>query len=198
MKKEFKIISDLILKNSRVLDVGCGDGELMSFLYKNITKDVRGIEISKQNVQKCISKGLTAIEGDAEKDLFQFPDSSFDIVILSQTLQAFLNPEKVLNELLRVGKKAIVTIPNFGHWKVRLNLLFKGTMPVTKSLPHQWHNTPNLHMCTIKDFSDFCDNKKIKFIKSLALDGEKLLNISRTNLGKRNLFSEIGIFLIEK
>tara|TARA_Y100000741_G_scaffold335902_1_gene294155 strand:+ start:109 stop:705 length:597 start_codon:yes stop_codon:yes gene_type:complete len=198
MKKEFKIISDLILKDSRVLDVGCGDGELMSFLYKNITKDVRGIEISKQNVQKCISKGLTAIEGDAEKDLIQFPDSSFDIVILSQTLQAFLNPEKVLNELLRVGKKAIVTIPNFGHWKVRLNLLFKGTMPVTKSLPHQWHNTPNLHMCTIKDFSDFCDNKKIKFIKSLALDGEKLLNISRTNLGKRNLFSEIGIFLIEK
>ncbi len=198
MKKEFKIISDLILKNSRVLDVGCGDGELMSFLYKNITKDVRGIEISKQNVQKCISKGLTAIEGDAEKDLIQFPDSSFDIVILSQTLQAFLNPDKVLNELLRVGKKAIVTIPNFGHWKVRLNLLFKGTMPVTKSLPHQWHNTPNLHMCTIKDFSDFCDNKKIKFIKSLALNGEKLLNISKNNLGKRNLFSEIGIFLIEK
>ena len=198
MKKEFKIISDLILKNSRVLDVGCGDGELMSFLYKNITKDIRGIEISKQNVQKCISKGLTVIEGDAEKDLFQFPDSSFDIVILGQTLQAFLNPEKVLNELLRVGKKAIVTIPNFGHWKVRLNLLFKGTMPVTKSLPNQWHNTPNLHMCTIKDFSNFCDNKKIKFIRSLALNGEKLLNISKANLGKRNLFSEIGIFLIEK
>ena len=198
MKKEFKIISDLILKNSRVLDVGCGDGELMSFLYKNITKDVRGIEISKQNVQKCISKGLIVIEGDAEKDLIQFPDSSFDIVILGQTLQAFLNPEKVLNELLRVGKKAIVTIPNFGHWRVRLNLLFKGTMPVTKSLPHQWHNTPNLHMCTIKDFSNFCDNKKIKFIKSLALNGEKLLNISKSNLGKRNLFSEIGIFLIEK
>ena len=198
MKKEFKIISDLILKNSRVLDVGCGDGELMSFLYKNITKDVRGIEISKQNVQKCISKGLIVIEGDAEKDLIQFPNSSFDIVILSQTLQAFLNPEKVLNELLRVGKKAIVTIPNFGHWRVRLNLLFKGTMPVTKSLPHQWYNTPNLHMCTIKDFSNFCDNKKIKFIKSLALNGEKLLNISKANLGKRNLFSEIGIFLIEK
>ena len=198
MKKEFKIISDLILKNSRVLDVGCGVGELMSFFYKNITKDVRGIEISKQNVQKCISKGLIVIEGDAEKDLIQFPDSSFDIVIFGQTLQAFLNPEKVLNELLRVGKKAIVTIPNFGHWKVRLNLLFKGTMPVTKSLPHQLHNTPNLHMCTIKDFSNFCDNKKIKFIKSLALNGEKLLNISKANLGKRNLFSEIGIFLIEK
>ncbi len=198
MKKEFKIISDLILKNSRVLDVGCGDGELMSFLYKNITKDIRGIEISKQNVQKCISKGLTVIEGDAEKDLFQFPNSSFDVVILGQTLQAFLNPEKVLDELLRIGKKAIVTIPNFGHWKVRLNLLLKGTMPVTKSLPHQWYNTPNLHMCTIKDFSDFCVEKKIKFIKSLALNGEKVSNISKANLEKRNIFSEIGIFLIEK
>ncbi len=198
MKKEFKIISDLILKDSRVLDVGCGDGELMRFIYKNITRDVRGIEISKINVQKCISKGLTVIEGNAEKDLFQFPNSSFDFVILSQTLQAFLNPEKVLDELLRVGKKGIVTIPNFGHWKVRLNLLFKGTMPVTKSLPNQWHNTPNLHMCTIKDFFDFCDNKNIKFIKSLALNEEKLLNISKANLGKRNLFSEIGIFLIEK
>ncbi len=198
MKKEFKIISDLILKDSRVLDVGCGDGELMRFIYKNITRDVRGIEISKINVQKCISKGLTVIEGNAEKDLFQFPNSSFDFVILSQTLQAFLNPEKVLDELLRVGKKGIVTIPNFGHWKVRLNLLFKGTMPVTKSLPNQWHNTPNLHMCTIKDFFDFCDSKNIKFIKSLALNQEKLLNISKANLGKRNLFSEIGIFLIEK
>ena len=198
MKKEFKIISDLILKDSRVLDVGCGDGELMSFLYKNITKDVRGIEISKQNVQKCISKGLTVIEGDAEKDLFQFPNSSFDIVILGQTLQAFLNPEKVLNELLRVGKKAIVTIPNFGHWKVRLNLLIKGTMPVTKSLPYQWHNTPNLHMCTIKDFVNFCNQKKINLFKSLALSNRKVSDINKNNLNIKNLLSELGIFLIEK
>ena len=198
MKKEYKIIANLIKENSRVLDVGCGDGELMDFIFKNITKDVRGIEISKLNVQKCISKGLTVIEGDAENDLYQFPDSSFDFVILSQTLQAFLNPEKVLDELLRVGKKGIVTIPNFGHWKVRLDLLFKGTMPITKSLPHKWHNTPNLHMCTIKDFFNFCDDKKIKFIKSLALSQEKLLSISKINLNTRNLFSEIGIFLIKK
>lgn len=197
MKKEFKIISDLIEKNSRVLDVGCGDGELMSFILNNISNDIRGIEISKSNVQKCVSKGLTVIEGDAEKDLFQFPNSSFDYVILSQTLQAFLNPEKVLDELLRVGKKAIVTIPNFGHWKVRLNLLFKGTMPITESLPHEWYNTPNLHMCSIKDFFNFCDNKNIKFIKSLALNQEKLQSITKNNLGSRNLFSEIGIFLIE-
>ena len=198
MKKEFRIIADLIEKNSRVLDVGSGDGELMSFILNNISEDVRGIEISKTNVQKCISKGLTVIEGDAEKDLFQFPESSFDFVVLSQTLQAFLNPEKVLDELLRVGKKAIVTIPNFGHWRVRLNLLFKGTMPITKTLPHKWYNTPNLHMCTIKDFYNFCDNKEINFINSLALSQEKVLNISKSNLGFRNFFSDLGIFLIEK
>ena len=198
MKKEFKIIADLIEKNSRVLDVGCGDGELMSFILNNISNDIRGIEISKGNVQKCISKGLTVIEGDAEKDLFQFPDSSYDFVVLSQTLQAFLNPEKVLDELLRVGRKAIVTIPNFGHWRVRLNLLLKGTMPITKTLPHKWHNTPNLHMCTIKDFSNFCEDKKINFIKSLALNKERVLNISKSNLEIRNFFSDLGIFLIQK
>ncbi len=198
MKKEFRIIADLVEQNSRVLDVGCGDGELMSFILNNISNDIRGIEISKTNVQRCISKGLTVIEGDAEKDLFQFPESSFDFVILSQTLQAFLNPEKVLDELLRVGKKAIVTIPNFGHWKVRLNLFFQGTMPITETLPHKWYNTPNLHMCTIKDFSNFCTDKKIKFIKSLALSQEKVLNISKRNLGMRNFFSDLGIFLIEK
>tara|TARA_B100000073_G_scaffold67732_1_gene50099 strand:+ start:196 stop:792 length:597 start_codon:yes stop_codon:yes gene_type:complete len=198
MKKEFRIIADLVEKNSRVLDVGCGDGELISFILNEISKDIRGIEISKTNVQKCISKGLTVIEGDAEKDLFQFPNSSFDFVILSQTLQAFLNPEKVLDELLRVGKKAIVTIPNFGHWRVRLNLLFKGTMPITETLPHKWYNTPNLHMCTIKDFYNFCDNKNINFIKSLALNNERVLNITRNNLGVRNFYSDLGIFLIEK
>ena len=198
MKKEFRIIADLVEQNSRVLDVGCGDGELMSFILNNISNDIRGIEISKTNVQKCISKGLTVIEGDAEKDLFQFPDSSFEFVVLSQTLQAFLNPEKVLDELLRVGKKAIVTIPNFGHWKVRLNLLFKGTMPITETLPHKWYNTPNLHMCTIKDFYNFCDIKKIKFIRSLALNKERVLSISRNNLDIRNFFSDLGIFLIEK
>ena len=116
MKLEFKIIANLIEKNTRVLDVGCGDGTLMEFLKDNNKIDIRGIEISKSNVQKCIGKGLTVIEGDAEKDLSQFPDRSFDFVILSQTLQAFLNPEKVISELLRVGKKAIVTIPNFGYW----------------------------------------------------------------------------------
>ena len=131
MKSEYKIITDLIEENTRVLDVGCNDGTLMEFLKKNKDVDIRGIEISKEKVQICVSKGLTVIEGNAEFDLKQFPNDSFDYVILGQTLQAFINPEIVIKELLRVGKKAIVTIPNFGHWKVRLNLLIKGTMPVT-------------------------------------------------------------------
>jgi methionine biosynthesis protein MetW len=197
MKQEFKIISDLIEKNTRVLDVGCGDGILMEYLKHNKEIDIRGIEISKDNVQKCLSKGLTVIEGDAEKDLLQFPDSSFDFVILSQTLQAFLNPEIVIKELLRVGKKAIVTIPNFGFWKVRLHLLIKGTMPITKNLPDEWYNTPNLHMCTIKDFYNFCENRKIKLDKSSALHNEKISSINKLNLNIKNLSAELGIFLIE-
>ena len=184
MKKEFNIIAKLLKKNSKVLDVGCGDGELMKYINENITKDIRGLEISKNNVQKCIEKGLTVIEGDAEKDLKQFPKASFDYVILSQTLQAFLYPENVIDELLRVGKKAIVTIPNFGYWKVRVHLLMKGTMPITKNLPNEWYNTPNLHMCTIKDFVNFCNNKNIK--------------INSSNLNYKNLFSQLGIFVIEK
>ncbi|MDC1196895.1 methionine biosynthesis protein MetW [Pelagibacteraceae bacterium] len=197
MKQEFKIISDLIEKNTRVLDVGCGDGILMEHLKYNKEIDIRGIEISKDNVQKCLSKGLAVIEGDAEKDLLQFPDSSFDFVILSQTLQAFLNPEIVIKELLRVGKKAIVTIPNFGFWKVRLHLLIKGTMPITKNLPDEWYNTPNLHMCTINDFYNFCENRRIKLDNSLALHNEKISSINKLNLNIKNLSAELGIFLIK-
>jgi methionine biosynthesis protein MetW len=198
MKQEFKIISNLIEKNTRVLDVGCGDGILMEFLKKNKEIDIRGIEILKSNAQKCVGKGLSVIEGNAEKDLTQFPDASFDFVILSQTLQAFLDPETVIKELLRIGKKAIVTIPNFGFWKVRLHLLIKGTMPITKNLPDEWYNTPNLHMCTIKDFYNFCYDRKIKLDKALALHNEKISSINEANLNVKNLSAELGIFLIEK
>ena len=194
MKKEFNIIAKLVEKNAKVLDVGCGDGELMKYINENITNDIRGLEISKSNVQKCIEKGLTVIEGDAEKDLKQFPKSSFDYVILSQTLQAFLNPELVINELLRVGKKAIVTIPNFGFWKIRLHLLTKGTMPITKTLPDEWYNTPNLHMCTIKDFDYFVKSRNFKIFKSIALNNESVSSINDTNLGLKNLFADRYIF----
>ena len=198
MKPEYKIITNIIEKNSRVLDVGCDDGTLMEFLKINKNVDIRGIEISKKKVQICISKGLTVIEGNAEFDLKQFPDDSFDYVVLGQTLQAFINPEIVIKELLRVGKKAIVTIPNFGHWKVRLNLLIKGTMPITNSLPNNWYNTPNIHMCTIKDFVKFSEIINFKIFKSLALINKSVSNINNSNLFFKNLFGELGIFLIEK
>ena len=198
MKQEFKIIANNIENNTRVLDVGCGDGVLIEYLKQEKNIDVRGLEISKDKVQTCISKGLTVIEGNAEIDLKQFPNNSFDYVVLSQTLQAFLNPEIVINELLRVGKRAIVTIPNFGFWKVRLHLLFKGTMPVTKALPDEWYNTPNLHMCTIKDFVKFSKTMNFKIFKSIALNNMNTTKIDRSNLFFKNLFSELGIFLIEK
>ena len=197
MKKEFKIISQIIQNNKKVLDIGCGDGTLMEHLKKNQKNDVRGMEPKKNLVQKCISKGLSVIEGDAEKELKQFPEKSFDYVVLSQTLQAFLNPEEVLNQLLRIGKQTIVSIPNFGYWKVRLHLLFKGTMPVTKNLPNEWYNTPNLHMCTIKDFANFCNKKNIKIDKSFCLTNDKISKITKININYKNIFSELGVFLIE-
>ena len=198
MKQEFKIISDLINENSHVLDVGCGDGILMEYLVKEKKVNIRGIEISKTKVQNCIAKGLTIIEGNAEEDLKQFPDKSFDYVVLSQTLQAFLNPEKVINELLRIGKQAIVTIPNFGYWKIRLHLLLKGTMPITRTLPDEWYNTPNIHLCTIKDFVYFSKAKNFKLSKSIALRSNQLSYIKDRNLNLKNLSSNLGIFLIER
>ena len=198
MKSEYKIIANMIAENSRVLDVGCSDGSLMEILKKSKNVDIRGIEISKEKVQTCISKGLTVIEGNAEFDLKQFPDKSFDYVVLGQTLQAFINPEIVIKELLRVGNKAIVTIPNFGHWKVRLNLLIQGTMPVTKTLPNDWYNTPNIHMCTIKDFFKFSEKINFKIFRSFALMNKNVSTISSSNLSFKNLFCELGIFLIEK
>ena len=197
MKKEFKVISKIIKNNKRVLDVGCGDGTLMEFLKLNQKNDVRGLEPQKLLVQKCIAKGLSVIEGNAEKDLNQFPEKSFDYVVLSQTLQAFIFPEKVLKQLLRIGKQTIVSIPNFGYWKVRFHLLFKGTMPVTKNLPNEWYNTPNLHMCTIQDFVNFCKEKNIKIDRSLCLTNEKISEITNKNMFYKNVLSQLGIFLIE-
>ena len=197
MKQEFKVISQIIKNNKRVLDIGCGDGTLMEYLKKNQHNDVRGLEPEKKLVQKCIAKGLSVIEGDAEKELIQFPEKSFDYVVLSQTLQAFLNPEEVLNQLLRIGKQTIISIPNFGYWKIRLHLLFKGTMPVTKNIPYDWYNTPNLHMCTIQDFVNFCDKKNIKIDQSMCLTNEKISEITVTNMRYKNIFSQLGVFLIK-
>ena len=196
MKKEFRVIADLLPENTRVLDVGCGDGSLMNLLKREKNIEVRGLELSQDNVQLCIHKGLSVIQGNAETELHQFPDRSFDYVILSQTLQAFYNPEKVLKDLLRIGDSVIISIPNFGYWKVRTMLLFYGKMPVTKTLPNTWYNTPNLHMCTIKDLFNFCDEKNIKIKKVVGVNEDKTSLIKRSNLEIKNIFSKLGIFLI--
>ena len=196
MKKEFKVIADLLPNNTRVLDVGCGDGSLMRLLNEEKQIEVRGLELNQENVQECIHKGLPVIQGNAETELHQFPDKSFDYVVLSQTLQAFYEPEKVLRNLLRIGKSVVISIPNFGFWKVRIKLLFFGEMPVTKTLPNTWYNTPNLHMCTIKDLFNFCDEKKINIKKVVGVNENKTSKIKRSNLEIKNLFSKVGIFLI--
>ena len=196
MKKEFKVIADLLPNNTRVLDVGCGDGSLMSLLNEEKHIEVRGLELNQENVQECIHKGLPVIQGNAETELHQFPDKSFDYVVLSQTLQAFYEPEKVLRNLLRIGKSVVISIPNFGFWKVRIKLLFFGEMPVTKTLPNTWYNTPNLHMCTIKDLFNFCDEKKINIKKVVGVNENKTSIIKKSNLEVKNLFSKVGIFLI--
>ena len=196
MKKEFKVIADLLPKNVRVLDVGCGDGSLMSHLIEKKNIEARGLELKKENVTKCIYKGLPVIEGNAETELNQFPNQSFDYVILSQTLQAFYNPERVLKDLLRIGKSVIISIPNFGYWKVRTSLLFFGKMPVTKTLPNSWYNTPNLHMCSIKDLFHFCAEKNIEIKKAIGINEDKTSEIKKGNLEIKNFFSKLGIFLI--
>ena len=196
MKKEFKVIADLLPNNTRVLDVGCGDGSLMNLLVKEKNIEVRGLELNQSKVQQCILKGLPVIQGNAETELHQFPDQSFDYVVLSQTLQAFYKPDKVLNELLRIGKSVIVSIPNFGYWKVRTSLLFFGKMPITKTLPNTWFNTPNLHMCTIKDLYNYCEDQNINIKKVIGVNENNTSLIKRKNLEIKNLFSKLGIFLI--
>jgi len=196
MKNEFKIIANLLPPQSRVLDVGCGDGTLIEALIKEKNIDARGIELEEDKVKECISKGLSVIEGDAETELSQFPDKAFDFVVLSQTLQAFYRPENVLEQLLRIGDRVIISIPNFGYWQIRASLLFFGKMPVTKSLPYTWYNTPNLHICSIKDFYQFCEKKKIKINRVIGVNGEKISSIYRINLEIKNLLSEVGIFVI--
>ena len=196
MKKEFKVIASLLPNNKRVLDVGCGDGSLMDLLIKEKNIKARGLEINEENVKKCISKGLSVIEGNAETELHQFPDQSFDFAVLSQTLQAFYSPENVLKDLLRIGKSVIVSIPNFGYWKVRTSLLAFGSMPITKTLPDTWYNTPNLHLCTIKDLFKFCLEKNINMDKVVGINKNKTSEIRKSNLELKNLFSELGIFLL--
>jgi methionine biosynthesis protein MetW len=191
-------IAGLVEKGSRVLDVGCGDGSLLRLLAESRGVDARGIELSQAGVNECVAKGLSVIQGDADTDLFYYPDQSFDYVILSQTLQATRQPRAVLEHMLRIGRRAIVSFPNFGHWKIRLQLLTKGRMPVTENLSYSWYETPNIHFCTISDFLDLAKDVNAKIEMGAALDREG--QPTRVPLPRAlwNVFGEQAVFVLSK
>jgi len=192
------LISSLIENNAKVLDIGCGTGDLLYYLEKIKNINGQGIEISQKGVQESVSKGLSVIQGDADIDLVNFPDNAFDVVILSRTLQATHKPKEVLIEMLRIGKKCIISIPNFGYWKYRLQILFYGIMPMAKTLSEPWYSTPNIHLCTIKDFINMCEILNISINATYRNTNYKIKKINNPNSYTNNLLSIEGIFVISK
>lgn len=176
LRKDLILISELINSNEKVLDIGCGDGNLLSHLMKIKKVECRGIELSQTGVNECVKKGLSVIQGDANFDLKDYPDHSFTTAILSQTIQAMIYPDNVIENLIRIANRAIISFPNFAYWKIRRDFFFHGLMPKNTALPYEWYNTPNIHLCSIKDFTNFCEKKGIKINEFLYLneDGEKL------------------------
>ena len=186
----------MVEPGAKVLDVGCGDGELLRLLAETRGVDGRGIELSREGVNECVAKGLAVIQGDADTDLVDYPDDAFDYVILSQTLQATRQPRVVLEHMLRIGRHAIVSFPNFGHWRIRLQLLFGGHMPRTDNLPYAWYDTPNIHFCTIKDFRQLCDVIGAKMEKAVALNAWGRALRFNAPWWFWNLFGEQAVFLL--
>ena len=196
-KKDFGIIANLIPNNASVIDVGCNDGSLLEYLKKHKNIDGRGMEIDQKKVQLCLAKGISVIEGDADKDLYDYPDKIFDYSILTYTLQATKSPKTVMQQLVRISKKAIISFPNFGHWKIGASLLLNRKMPVSEKLSYSWHETPNLHFCTINDFIDLCDEINITIEKSGNLSNKNLDKFHGKNFID-SYFNEVGLFLVSK
>jgi methionine biosynthesis protein MetW len=192
---DLELILDLVAENSTVLDLGCGTGDLLFKLLKERNVQGHGVEIFDQYIYACVDKGVPVVHADLDEGLDDYPDKSFDYVILSRTLQVVHKPHQILKEMLRVGRIGIVSLPNFGFWKVRSQLFFKGKMPVTKILPYEWYDTPNIHLVTIKDFKIFCEKENIKIKKQIYLEmdrkGKRLANLFP------NLFAELAIFVIQ-
>ncbi len=198
IRYDLEIIADLIKPKSKVLDIGCGNGDLLQFLVREKNIDGRGLEISQTQVSKALMRGLSVIHGNAENDLKIYPDCSFNYAILSQTIQATHRPREILYEMLRIAEFAIVSLPNFAHFKNRLHLLCKGTMPVNKAIPFEWYETPNIHFCSIRDFEKICKELEFQIEKKIFLTARHRLISFFGHEKIANFFAEYGIFLISK
>ncbi len=198
LRQDLKLINDMIEDGTRVLDIGCGDGELLHYLSTERTVDGRGMELSMSGVQKAVARGLAVVQGDAETDLSDYPKDAFDYVILSKTLQATLNPRKIIDEMLRIGKHAIVSFPNFGHWRTRVDLLMRGRMPVNDLVPYSWYETPNIHFCTIQDFVVLCRDMNIEIKSSKAINAQGQVLPYDAHGRWANLFAADALFLLKR
>ena len=196
LRPDLRVVAEMVERGSRVLDIGCGDGTLLHHLVHERGVDGRGIELSMDGVRQCVSQGLSVIQGDAEADLSDYPDESFDYAVLSQTLQAMRDPRRVLIELARIARHAVVSLPNFGYWRVRMSLLLTGRMPVTQRLNYAWWETPNIHLCTIRDFLDLCAHVGVRVERSVIIGRHDRPIRSHPSLA--NLMGEQAIFLLSR
>ncbi len=198
IRADYSVILDMVAPGSRVLDVGCGDGALLQLLARERAAKGRGVELSQTGVNACVAKGLSVVQGDADRDLAAYPDNAFDYVILSKTIQAVRRPGDVLKELLRVGERGIVSLPNFGHWRMRLSLVSRGRMPVTTALPAAWHETENVHLCTVRDFAELAGALGLRVERAVPItNGEPGAPFART-LWRANWFAEEAVFLLNR
>lgn len=191
---DLMLIASLVEQGTRVLDIGCGNGELMELLVAERNVDARGLELSQQGVNACVSRGLAAVQGNADTDLSYYPDQGFDTVILSQTLQATRRPKEVLQEMSRIGSKLIVSIPNFGHWRIRLALALRGRMPETQALSATWYETANIHLCSMLDLTDLCDELSLRVETCLTVTNGKVLHSTGRPSALQNLMAELVVF----
>jgi methionine biosynthesis protein MetW len=196
LRRDLRLIAEMVDPETRVLDIGCGDGALLAFLVRHKKVDGRGVELSQSGVNACVGHGLSVIQGDADRDLEAYPTGAFDVVVLSQTLQATRQPRKVLETLVRIGRRAIVSFPNFGFWRIRLHLLLRGRMPMSHLLTYPWYETPNIHLCTIRDFVAMCDDIGIRVERGVTLDRHGQPYALDPHGSLANLLAEQGIFVL--